>query len=948
LSDKKLISPLLDGFMMGDPISEHNGVRCCPAMREDSDDKYIVKIISIPSSQQKLDALLLTGAYPDAASAMEYFKELSEGVVKEAEILKELSKLQGFLPYENWQVAPMKNNQLGYEVYLLSRYRTALDKHVKSQLMTHLSAVNLGLDLCAALSICRRAGYMFVDLKPTNVFIAGKREYRIGDLGFAPLDNMKFTAMPSKYRSPYTPPELHDDMATLNPTADIYAVGMILYQIYNDGQLPFDTKAPATALPSPINADYELAEIIQKAIDPSPRKRWQTPIEMGQALVSYMQRNQVMDEPIVPPGVKGGIQPDETDNLPESQEESHEDLKFLNHMTADETAPNALSGDDRVEGAMTQEVNDMLAQADELLARQLPDEVVVPAAPELKIPEPIVVTAEPEVQEEPAAEEQPIEASETPASPSAAEDEDEEEDWYVAKPNPKRKKRWITGLILSLVAAVCIYGGIRFYNNYYLLPIDRMEIRGEEDTITVFLDTQVDETLLRVVCTDAYGNTMTMPLVNGSAEFIGLTPATTYKITVDADGFHALTGAEPCSFTTAEQTKIVNFTAKTGNEDGSVVLSFDIEGRQAQDWMVEYATEGEESKSVSFTGHNVTINDLTVGKIYTFNLVAPAEDLWIVGNSTLEFTSSQIIIAENLAITGCAEGSLTAQWSAPQDSQVESWTVRCYTDAGYDETLTTTETSVSFQGILPDKAYTVEVTAAGMTRNARTFVSANPTTVTKTHVDAPDDDFILNISWEYAGSVPEGGWLLMYSIDGNDHPSVIPCSEAKAVIDPRIPGVTYNFSIQAADGSTVFKGQFQYDCVDTDPLDELAIEKKDVSASLCPTPKKSNWTYKDIGKNDYTSKYAPGSKVSMVIYSPVRAQESDETYEVMFVIRDDKGNVLLDLLSVTSATWDKLWNNRSHYCTLDIPAIPGIPGKYTIQVYFNSHLLVEKNLTITQ
>jgi len=242
----------------------------------------------------------------------------------------------------------------------------------------------------------------------------------------------------------------------------------------------------------------------------------------------------------------------------------------------------------------------------------------------------------------------------------------------------------------------------------------------------------------------------------------------------------------------------------------------------------------------------------------------------------------------------------------------------------------------------------VEVTAAGMTRNARTFVSANPTTVTKTHVDAPDDDFILNISWEYAGSVPEGGWLLMYSIDGNDHPSVIPCSEAKAVIDPRIPGVTYNFSIQAADGSTVFKGQFQYDCVDTDPLDELAIEKKDVSASLCPTPKKSNWTYKDIGKNDYTSKYAPGSKVSMVIYSPVRAQESDETYEVMFVIRDDKGNVLLDLLSVTSATWDKLWNNRSHYCTLDIPAIPGIPGKYTIQVYFNSHLLVEKNLTITQ
>ncbi len=959
MSDTKLVSPLLDGFMMGDPISEHNGVRCCPAMREDSDDKYIVKIISIPSSQQKLDALLLTGAYPDAASAMEYFKELSDGVVKEAEILKELSKLQGFLPYENWQVVPMENNQLGYEVYLLSPYKTTLEKYLKNHIMTHLSAVNLGLDLCAALSICRRAGYMFVDLKPSNVFMIGKREYRIGDLGFAPLDNLKFTSLPSKYRSPYTPAELHDDMATLNPTADIYAVGMILYQIYNDGRLPFDTHAPATALPTPINADYELAEIIQKAIDPNPRKRWQTPIEMGQALVSYMQRNCVNDDPIVPPGVtQDMVQEAAADTIPDADEESHEELAFLNGITSDETAPNTQNGDDQVEGAMTQEVNDMLAQADELLARQLPDEVVVPQTPELKMPE-LTIVRDPQSAEDASAEEPVSEpaseseaAQETPAGPLKQliqdDADDDQEDVIFAEPSPKKKKSWIAGLILSALLVLGIYGGIRFYNDYYLLPIDRMEIRGKEDSITVYLDTQVDETLLTVVCTDTYGNTMSMPLVNGAAEFIGLNPATTYKITVDAEGFHSLTGAEPCSFTTAEQTRIADFTAKTGTEDGSVILNFNIEGRQTQDWMIEYVAEDEEPKSVSFTGHSVTINGLTVGKTYTFTLVAPAEDLWIVGNPTLEFTSSKIIIAEKLAITGCVDGVLTAQWSAPEDSQVESWTVRCYADGGYDQTITTTETNATFQDILPDKAYTVEVTAAGMTQNARTFVSANPATITRTHVDAPDDDFILNVNWEFSGTAPEGGWLLMYAIDGSDHQSVIPCAEPSAVIDPRIPGVTYNFSIQAADGSTVFKGQFQYDCVDTDPLNELGIKKKDVSASLCPTPSKSGWTYKDIGKNDYTSKYAPGSKVSMVIYSSVRPKSSDEEYEVMFVIRDSKGNVLLDLVSTTTSTWDKLWNKRSHYCTLDLPAIPGIPGKYTVEIYFNSHLLVEKSLTITQ
>ena len=63
LSETRLISPLLDDFHIGEAISEHHGVRCFPAMPESSDDKYIVKTISIPASQVQLQALLLTGAF---------------------------------------------------------------------------------------------------------------------------------------------------------------------------------------------------------------------------------------------------------------------------------------------------------------------------------------------------------------------------------------------------------------------------------------------------------------------------------------------------------------------------------------------------------------------------------------------------------------------------------------------------------------------------------------------------------------------------------------------------------------------------------------------------------------------------------------------------------------------------------------------------------------------
>ena len=54
MSEPKLISPMLDNFAMGDPISDHHGVRCCPAMKNDSDEKYIVKIIFFEGAPCKL------------------------------------------------------------------------------------------------------------------------------------------------------------------------------------------------------------------------------------------------------------------------------------------------------------------------------------------------------------------------------------------------------------------------------------------------------------------------------------------------------------------------------------------------------------------------------------------------------------------------------------------------------------------------------------------------------------------------------------------------------------------------------------------------------------------------------------------------------------------------------------------------------------------------------
>ena len=103
--------------------------------------------MSVPASQAQLDALLLAGAYKDPADAMEYFRQMGEDMMKEAALLKELSSLEGFLSYDAWQMVPITKKRLGYQVYLVGSYKRSLEKHLRRSPVTHLEAVNLGLDL---------------------------------------------------------------------------------------------------------------------------------------------------------------------------------------------------------------------------------------------------------------------------------------------------------------------------------------------------------------------------------------------------------------------------------------------------------------------------------------------------------------------------------------------------------------------------------------------------------------------------------------------------------------------------------------------------------------------------------------------------------------------------------------------------------------------------------
>ena len=105
------------------------------------------------------------------------------------------------------------------------------------------------------------------------------------------------------------------------PPLMIYSLGLILYQIYNGGTLPFSGKiAPSEAFEAPAYADEEIAQIILKACDPNPENRWKDPVAMGQAIVNYMQKNGVNDTPIVPVVAEVPAEKNEAEELSDQTE----------------------------------------------------------------------------------------------------------------------------------------------------------------------------------------------------------------------------------------------------------------------------------------------------------------------------------------------------------------------------------------------------------------------------------------------------------------------------------------------------------------------------------------------------------------------------------------------------------------------------------------------------
>lgn len=257
--------------------------------RADKEKKYAVKVIGFKS--RKVDPEL----FKEAVEVQEKIQRSQDNVV---EILDHttvyvcfddqdnISDILSTRPYDasgsylilNFIIMECLTPVISYDENGINKVIERLSDGSEDEVL------KLAYDIGSALSYAHRRKILHRDVKPENIFFSEKDEkYKLGDFGVAKETSDGFAAT-VVYTQGYAAPELADHSGEYDYTADIYSLGMTLYMLLNNLQLPRDP----FKLKKPPHASAEFFDVIKKMCMYDPNDRYQSVDEVLSDLVSLM------------------------------------------------------------------------------------------------------------------------------------------------------------------------------------------------------------------------------------------------------------------------------------------------------------------------------------------------------------------------------------------------------------------------------------------------------------------------------------------------------------------------------------------------------------------------------------------------------------------------------------------------------------------------------------
>ena len=176
-------------------------------------------------------------------------------------------------------VALYEFGQAGPYFYLVLEYvdGTNLRERLRTGRLTPEAAFAIVPEICAALQFAHDAGVVHRDVKPENILLDTKGRVKLADFGIAKMapggGDVTLTGPRDTMGTPhYMAPEQLESPDTVDHRADIYALGVVFYEMLTGG-LPLGRfEPPSRGQPMDVRMD----EVVLRSLERDPDRRYQT------------------------------------------------------------------------------------------------------------------------------------------------------------------------------------------------------------------------------------------------------------------------------------------------------------------------------------------------------------------------------------------------------------------------------------------------------------------------------------------------------------------------------------------------------------------------------------------------------------------------------------------------------------------------------------------------
>ena len=255
-------------------------------------ERKALKVISIPKDEGVVEYMRCEG-FDDESITTTLCSQVGD-IIGEYKTMAKMSENPHIVHCDDFHYE-QREDGIGWKVYIKMELLTPLTKAI-DQMGTEAQVVRLGKELCSALIACREIGIVHRDIKPQNIFISPKGNFKLGDFGIARTMDHATVATVGAGSFSFMAPEVAFGKK-YGETVDVYSLGLVMYWLLNERRSPFVPLPPAKPtykdndeakarrfggeqLPAPKNGSRELQDIILKACAFEPDDRYQSAAEM--------------------------------------------------------------------------------------------------------------------------------------------------------------------------------------------------------------------------------------------------------------------------------------------------------------------------------------------------------------------------------------------------------------------------------------------------------------------------------------------------------------------------------------------------------------------------------------------------------------------------------------------------------------------------------------------